>query len=227
MAGEKRMMDLFTQGDGFDTARLALAGLSLIASGVYLSVVNRPAGPLRTWTKTASIGLLAPLPLLSGGTIALTALALALAFGSLGDYFLALKDGEKNFKRGILAFLVGHIFYLIVMVPHIAAPTPTQIAGMVLLAAMAIGVCGWLSPKLGKYRNPVWAYMGVISLMALAALSMPLELAGIGALLFVFSDAVIVVNQFGRPVPMRGPVVWITYYVGQVLLAGSLLALAH
>jgi uncharacterized membrane protein YhhN len=218
-------INFLTQGDGFDTIRLVLTALSLVASLVYLSVVNKPAGPLRTWTKTASIAFLAPLPLLAGGSVALIALALALAFGSLGDYFLALKDDEKSFKRGIVAFLVGHIFYLIVMVPHIGTPSSLQIAGMILLAAMAIGVCLWLSPKLGRYRNPVWAYMGVISLMALAALSVPVSLAGAGALLFVFSDAVIVINQFGGPVPYRGPIVWITYYVGQILLAGSLLAL--
>jgi len=221
------MFDLLTRGDGFDTTRLVLAALSLIASLVYLSVVNRPAGPLRTWTKTASIALLAPLPLLAGGSFALIALALALAFGSLGDYFLALKDEEKSFKRGIIAFLVGHIFYLIVMVPHLSAPSPMQIAGIVLLALMAIGVCAWLSPKLGKYRNAIWAYMGVISLMALGSLSVPVSISGIGALLFVFSDAVIVVNQFGRPVPCRGVIVWVTYYVGQILLAGGLLALVQ
>ena len=220
------MNDIFMQGDGFDTIRLMLAALSLVVTLIYLSVVNKPAGALRTWTKTASIGLLAPLPLLGGVDVAHIALALALAFGSLGDYFLALKDEEKNFKRGIVAFLIGHIFYLIVMVPHIGAPSSLQIAGIILLGAMAVGVCGWLSPKLGRYRNPVWAYMGIISLMALAALSVPAPLPGAGALLFVFSDAVIVVNQFGRPVPYRGPIVWITYYVGQILLAGSLLALA-
>ncbi len=219
------MMDLFTQGDGLDAVRLALAALSLAVSLVYLSIVNQPTATLRTWTKTASIGLLAPLPLLDGGDVAHIALALALAFGSLGDYFLALKDEEKSFKRGIVAFLVGHIFYLIVMVPHIGIPSSLQIAGMVLLAAMAVGVCGWLSSKLGKYRNPVWAYMGTISFMALAALSVPVSLAGVGALLFVFSDAVIVVNQFGKSVPYRGPIVWITYYAGQILLAGILLTL--
>lgn len=222
--------EILTHGDGFDAWRMALVALSLIVSFLYLSIVDRPARPLRTGLKTASIAALVPLPLLllgSGDAVALVALALALAFGSLGDYFLALKGSERDFKRGIIAFLVGHLFYLVVMVPHVGVPTPLQIAGIILLAVMAIGVCVWLGPKLGTYKKPIWAYMGVISLMALAALSVPAPLAGVGALLFVFSDAVIVINQFGRPVPYRGPIVWITYYVGQILLAGGLLTLVH
>ena len=77
--------------------------------------------------------------------------------------------------------------------------------------------------EVGAYKVPVWAYMGVISAMAFAALTMPNPLTGLGALLFVFSDAVIAVNKFARPVPARGPIVWITYYVGQCLLGISLL----
>ena len=111
------------------------------------------------------------------------------------------------------------------MVPRLVAPSPTQIACMIALAVFAIGTCVWIAPKLGAYKKPIWAYMGVISLMALAALAMPTLTTGIGAMLFVFSDAVIVVNQFARPVPYRGPIVWITYYVGQVMIVASLLAL--
>ncbi len=136
-----------------------------------------------------------------------------------------MKGDARNFKRGITAFLVGHIFYLIVMVPRIATPTSAQIACMIALAIFSIGICLWIAPKLGPYKKPVWAYMGVISLMAFAALAMPTLITGIGAMLFVFSDAVIVVHQFARPVPFRGPIVWITYYAGQVMIAASLLAL--
>lgn len=217
-----------TVGDGFDQWRWALAALSLAAAIAYLIIEHRDAGPLRTGLKTLSISALAPLPLLllgQGPTFALVALAVAIALGSTGDFFLALKGDEKNFKRGIAAFLVGHLFYLAVMLPRISTPSLLQIAGIVLLAAIAIGTCWWLGGRLGPYRKPVWAYMGVISAMALAALAMPSPLTGLGALLFVFSDAVIAVNQFGRPVPGRGPVVWITYYAGQVLIIASLLIL--
>tara|TARA_R110000824_G_scaffold118960_2_gene271582 strand:+ start:201778 stop:202455 length:678 start_codon:yes stop_codon:yes gene_type:complete len=220
--------DLFTRHDGFEALRLLLAAASLIVACGYMAIEAQPANGLRTTFKTFSILLLAPLPLFllsTGPEWTLLALSLALVCGSAGDYFLALKGEAVNFKRGIIAFLIGHLFYLAVMLPRLVMPTPLQMAGMVLLAIMAIGVCWHLSPKLGAYKKPIWAYMGVIALMALAALAMPSPLTGVGALLFVFSDAVIVMHQFGRPVPYRGPIVWVTYYAGQVLLAGSLLTL--
>jgi uncharacterized membrane protein YhhN len=220
--------DPLTLNDNLDALRYSLAAISLLFALAYQVIESQPANAMRTIFKTASISFLVPLPLLAlgeGPSLALIALALALACGSAGDYFLALKSSERDFKRGIIAFLIGHIFYLVAMLPHLAAPSALQMAGIALLAFMAVGVCWWLGAKLGPYKKPIWAYMAVISTMALAALCMPSPMAGLGALLFVFSDAVIVVNQFGRPVPHRGPIVWVTYYAGQALLAGSLLAM--
>lgn len=219
-----------TFGDRLDGLRWTLAALSFIASLGYLAIVNTPASPLRTACKTLSVAVLAPLPLLGLGNanapaLALICLAAALALGSLGDYFLALKGEAKNFQRGLIAFLVGHFFYLAVMAPRISAPNAAQYAGMAALAILALGTLAALWPKLGNLRLPVSAYMGVISLMALAALALPAPLAGLGALLFVFSDAVIAIDKFRSPVPFRGPIIWITYYVGQVLIAANLLAL--
>ncbi|HEY4344332.1 MAG TPA: lysoplasmalogenase [Parvibaculum sp.] len=219
-----------TYGDGMDGLRWALAALSLIASLGYLAIVHTKTSTQRTALKTISVAALAPLPLLNLGhegapVAALVCLAIALALGSAGDYFLALKDDPKNFQRGLIAFLIGHFFYMAVMLPHVRQPESMQMAGIAVLFAMAVGTFGWLAPKLGKYTLPVGVYMGVIALMALAALTLPAPLAGLGALLFVFSDAVIAVDKFRRPVPFRGPIIWVTYYVGQILLAGSLLAL--
>lgn len=224
-------MDFFKLGDEWEALRWTLLAISLLGASAYQMLESHPADTLRTVLKTIAISALAPLPLLSlweGSTFALFALVLALGFGSLGDFYLSLKDDSIYFKRGLIAFLIGHIFYLMVMVPHISTPSALQLAGMVVLAVISGGTCIWLTPKLGDYKVPVWAYMGVISAMALVALTMPSPLTGLGALLFVFSDAIIAINRFARPVPARGPIVWITYYVGQCLLGISLLLmLAH
>ncbi|MCE9648528.1 MAG: lysoplasmalogenase [Parvibaculum sp.] len=219
-----------TYGDGLDEVRWVLAALSLIASIGYLAIVHTPTSNLRTALKTISVAALAPLPLLNLGheaapVVALVCLAIALALGSAGDYFLALKDDPKNFQRGLIAFLIGHFFYLAVMMPHAGRPEGIQLAGVALLIAMSVGTFNWLSPKLGSHMLPVGIYMGVITLMALAALSIPAPLAGLGALLFVFSDAIIAIDKFRRPVPFRGPIIWVTYYAGQAFLAASLLAM--
>ena len=220
------LMDIFAMGDQWDSLRWTLLAISLLTAIGYQMIESHPADTLRTILKTISVSALAPLPLLSlgaGPAPALATLAVALAFGSLGDFFLSLKNDAIYFKRGLIAFLVGHLFYLGVMVPHLGTPSTLQLAGMAVLLFISGGTCVWLTPKLGAYKVPVWAYMGVISAMAFAALTMPNPLTGLGALLFVFSDAIIAINRFARPVPYRGPIVWITYYVGQWLLGISLL----
>jgi uncharacterized membrane protein YhhN len=219
-----------TYGDGYDGLRWGLAGLSLLSSLVYLGMPESSTSPFRIAWKTISISALAPLPLLGlqqegAPATGLLCLAIALALGSLGDYFLALKGETKNFRRGLIAFLAGHIFYLAVMVPRAGQPDGGQIAGLLFLLLLTASALLLLWPKLGGYRLPVLAYMSVISLMAAAALTLPAPLAGIGALLFVFSDAAIAVDKFRAPVPFRGPIIWVTYYLGQVLIAASLLAL--
>ncbi len=217
-----------TFGDGLDAVRWGLAAISLLASLAYLAIESRPASTLRTTLKTAAIGAFVPLPLLdlnqSEASIALVALGAAFLLSSFGDYFLALDDEETNFPRGLGSFLLAHVFYLIVLVPMAVTPQGGYLVGIAVLVFIAAGTLIWLWPKLGKLRLPVLLYMTVISAMAIAAFSVPSPWLGIGALLFVFSDAVIAVGKFRRPVPFRGPVVWITYYAGQALIALSLLA---
>ena len=171
-----------------------------------------------------------PLPLLGFGGEATHRLALGLLAGALllsnvGDYFLALRDNPGNFVRGLGAFLGAHLCYLLVMLPFTTIPHASKIAGMLALLALAGANLAWLWPVLGSLRVPVGIYLAVICLMALAALSVPVPLLGVGALLFVFSDAVIAVDKFRVAVPWRGPVIWSAYYGGQVLLVSSLLGL--
>lgn len=217
-------------GYSLDTVRQALAFVSLLSALGYFSLMQRPASALRTAVKSAALGALVPLPLLGFGgeaapRLALGLLAGALLLSSVGDYYLALRDGRENFLRGLGAFLGAHLCYLLVMLPHIAIPRALQIAGMLALLALAVAMLAWLWPVLDSLRVPVGIYLGVICLMALAALSVPVPRLGIGALLFVFSDAVIAVDKFRGAVPWRGPIIWGTYYLGQVLLVSSLLGL--
>jgi len=91
-------------GDGFDGVRAVLAFVSLLYALGYYELMERPAFALRTAVKTAAIAALVPLPLLGlGGTAmprpALGLLAGALVLSSIGDYFLALQDGPRNFVR--------------------------------------------------------------------------------------------------------------------------------
>ena len=217
-------------GDGLDGVRQALVFLSLMSALGYFGLMHRPVSALRTAVKSAALGALVPLPLLRFGgeaapRLALGMLAGALLLSSVGDYFLALVDGQYNFVRGLAAFLGAHLCYLLVMLPHATIRHNLQIAGMLTLLALAGAMLAWLWPVLGSLRVPVGIYLGIICLMALAAISVPVPLLGVGALLFVLSDAVIAVDKFWGAVPWRGPIIWSTYYAGQVMLLSSLLGL--
>jgi uncharacterized membrane protein YhhN len=222
------LQEIFSRGDGLDAIRIALALLSLASAIAYQAIEHRAPSALRTGLKTASIGFLVPLPLLGGAALPFILLAAAFLFSALGDLFLALKGDKRNFMRGLGAFLASHLFYIAVMLP--LASAPDTLALKVTSLAVGIGALAlyWsLAPTLGSMKLPVGAYLVVILVMALTALAIPegAPLLGLGAVLFVISDSVIALDKFRAPVPYRGPIVWITYYAGQALMALSLLSL--
>lgn len=225
------LQQIFALDDGLDAIRIALGLASLAAAITYQLVERRPPSVLRTGLKTAAIGLLVPLPLLAlgqGPALPLVLLAAAFLFSSAGDLFLALKSDARNFPRGLAAFLVSHLFYIAVMVPLASAPDTLALKAASLAVGLgAIALYFTLAPSLGKLKLPVGAYLVAILVMALSALAIPqgAPWLGLGAVLFVISDSVIAIDKFRGPVPFRGPIVWVTYYVGQALMALSLLTL--
>lgn len=222
---------VFVRGDGLDALRIVLGLASLAAAIAYQLVERRPPSTLRTALKTLAIGLLVPLPLLLLGAAAalpLVLLALAFLLSSLGDLFLALKGDARNFMRGLVAFIVSHLFYISVMVPLASSPEtlPAKAASLFVgLGAIALYLS--LAPSLGRMKLPFGAYLVAILVMALSALAIPAgqPWLGLGAVLFVLSDSVIALDKFRGPIPYRGLIVWGTYYVGQAMMALSLLAL--
>ncbi len=75
-------------------------------------------------------------------------------------------------------------------------------------------------PLLGDLAPGVYLYMGVISVMAAAAISGRDNhpLVGLGAVLFVLSDSLIAINRFVTPVPGAGYAIMLLYYAGQYWL---------
>lgn len=223
--------ELFALGDGLDWLRITLAVLSVATSVGYQIIEHQPPSALRTGLKTAAIGLFVPLPLLAlghGPVGPLLLLAAAFLLSSAGDLFLALKGNPRNFMRGLVAFLVSHLFYIGVMVP-LASGADSLVAKGV---SLAVGLGGlalyWsLASRLGAARLPVAAYFAVILVMVLSALAIPegAPLLGLGAVLFMFSDSIIALDKFRGPFPYRGFLVWPTYYIGQTMMALALLVL--
>lgn len=148
----------------------------------------------------------------------------ALVCSLAGDVLLMVPT--DLFVAGLAAFLVGHVCYV--------AGLWAQPPGGVAIAIAAAGVIVVVTPVarriLGALRGrrelgvPVALYMAVISVMLATALATGNVLAGVGAALFVSSDAMIAWNRFVRPFRAADLGIMVTYHLGQ---AGLVLSLLH
>ena len=156
-----------------------------------------------------------------------------LALGAVGDVALMF-EGNKPFLAGLIAFLLGHLAYVVAFL----AVQPVANWTLLILPVPIVGaalVYRWLWPHLGRMRVPVLAYTAVITAMALAGLSLAIHeqasalpprqalLATAGAVLFFLSDLAVAREKFVA----RGFInrAWglPAYYVGQLLIAWSVL----
>jgi len=73
-----------------------------------------------------------------------------------------------------------------------------------------------LGRSLGSMLIPVVIYSLVLSCMGISAVGTPL--AGLGALLFIASDAMIAISKFRGSFVGNEQLIWITYYPAQLLI---------
>lgn len=156
-----------------------------------------------------------------------------LAFSLVGDVLLML-PGERFFLPGLVAFLLGHLCYVVGFNPTLPPPLsllmliPAVVGGVVLYRSIVVGLRRRGESKL---LLPVAVYSVVLSLMLLSAWATSFRpawsgtrrgLAIIGASLFFASDAMLAWDRFVTPIP--GGRVWIhaTYHLGQIGLAASI-----
>nr|WP_255216755.1 lysoplasmalogenase [Pseudenhygromyxa sp. WMMC2535] len=148
-------------------------------------------------------------------------LAAGLALGAAGDVFLALQPSQV--AAGIASFGLGHLVYVALFIGVWRREGRGGNAGAI--AAVALAVFGvvmliLLQPHFGELRVAASVYNAVIIVMAcLALIARSPKLAWIGALLFVASDTILALRMFAHVLPWAGPVVWISYYLGQAGIA--------
>ena len=156
--------------------------------------------------------------------------------GSLAGDVLLLPPGRL--LPGLVAFLLGHLAYIVAF-----AQLPGSPAWLLLGVAVALVVAATVGRILVKAAAgqgmgaPVAAYLAVISLMAIAATRTGMPAAVLGAWLFVASDTMLGWGQFSTPslgstpdaegragggVRLRLGVIT-TYHSAQVLLVLALL----
>jgi uncharacterized membrane protein YhhN len=150
--------------------------------------------------------------------------AVALVLSLIGDVFLMLP--QDLFVQGLAAFLLAHVAYTTGMnVAGIEAlPFLVGVAVMMVVVAL-VGrpvLASIRSSEQPALAGPVVAYMFVIAAMAATAIGTTRVLAAAGALLFVSSDALIAWTRFVAEKPWGRLAIIVTYHLGQVLLALSL-----
>jgi uncharacterized membrane protein YhhN len=159
------------------------------------------------------------------------ALVAALVLSLLGDVFLMLpgrqpgSEGPDLFVAGLAAFLLAHVAYVVAFLLD-GAQLSDALLGLIPLAFIGVfaarpiieGVRSSTEPDLAA---PVTAYIGVISLMVLAAFGTGQVTAILGALLFAFSDSLIALGRFVRPRDWFPLAIIITYHLAQGLLTVS------
>lgn len=202
----------------------------------------RDKAQIKIWKPLATL-LCVTIALLSVGAPRYNAvysllIVIGLLLSLLGDWLLIDADEQPQlFGRGLVAFLIAHIVYIIAFAyARNAQGIPFDLARSAILAVLLLVMGGvayfYLRPSLGSLRQPVLLYMTVISLMVHQAVSgvqltsgilAQASLAAGGALFFYMSDLMLAIGKFVFPDDGRNNSVWVlsTYYIAQMLIALS------
>ena len=170
----------------------------------------------------------------NGGQLA-KLIVTGLLLGCVADVLLNLrwvfpKNGQLIFLVGILVFLGGHVVYLAAVLPMADNWAVCVVVGVVLTALLMKWIFSKITAKKAFKIFGVF-YLGAIMLLNCVAVSnlmtAPSAFTGLfvaGALLFLISDIVLILNTFGPKSKFSLRVTNLSlYYIGQLLIAWSML----
>jgi uncharacterized membrane protein YhhN len=156
-------------------------------------------------------------------------LLIGLIFCLVGDVCLALPQ-KKAFMGGLVAFLVGHVFYIFAFL----SLTPIILwvsTGVFIIFVMSACIFSWLRPHLRSMLIPVLLYILVITAMESGAWTVfwksSFQISGralilVGSFCFYFSDVFVARNKFIKEVYRNRLLGLPIYYAGQFMLAFSI-----
>lgn len=215
---------------------LLLVPLCLALAAIFLYQESRKKYVLAVVLKGLAslcfviLGLLA-----SPGTHLANLCVWGLVLGCVADVMLNLRyvfkeKGQLIFLVGILVFLSGHVMYLAAILPLSPSWILCFAIGAVLTALLMIWIFKRISAKMAFKIFGVF-YLGAIVILNCVAIgnlfagfSAFTGLFAAGALFFLVSDIVLILNTFGAETKQSLRVTNITlYYIGQLLIATSLL----
>ena len=174
----------------------------------------------------------------SNGSTIENLIVTGLIFGFVADILLNLRHvfkekGKLVFLVGILVFLIGHIIYLIAVIPLNKNILLCVILGIVITTLLM----KWIFTKIEAekaFKIFGIVYIGAIVLLNVVAISNMLtgttldpaftRIFALGAVLFLISDIVLILNTFGPKSRQSMRITNIAlYYIGQILISLSLI----
>ena len=147
-----------------------------------------------------------------------------------GDVFLIFFFSRIPFLAGLVSFLAGHVLYAVAFF-YLAGPGTANWIAIVFLLAVSGVVFVWLRPHLGKMLVPVIAYVAIITVMVIGAVSLMENgnraflgraLALSGAILFYVSDIFVARQRFVTRNFFNRAVGLPLYFAGQFMIAFSI-----
>jgi uncharacterized membrane protein YhhN len=157
------------------------------------------------------------------------AICMGLVFCLIGDVCLIFMTVRKMFLAGLVSFLTGHLAYLAAFSCFADLSVLTWIF-LVVFAVLGLGVYRWLAPNLGTMKVPVIAYIVIITVMVIGAVSLfgnrqvsdtGRYLVLTGALSFYLSDLFVARNQFVKNEYINRLFGLPLYFFAQFLIAFS------
>lgn len=182
---------------------MTIAGVVLTVLGVSAALTAERSGAvglLRVAKPAASAGFI--LAAIGHGAAATgygQAILVGLGLSMVGDVLLMWRD-KGPFRAGILAFLAGHVAYVVAFSGRgIDGAAAAGVA--VACGVAALIVLRWLLPHVERdMRAPVLAYVAVISVMLVCAVStharIPSAPIVLGAVGFYLSDLFVARERF-------------------------------
>ncbi len=163
-------------------------------------------------------------------------LSLAIIFGGMGDVYLLNQTHVPSFIRGLVAFFLGHVFYLIVILSiGTFLPVPTIFIVIASIVYILLVIATWFMNKCQKGAMGVAMVLYALLLVGINAIALFL-LVGysiqhgfasiphsllylfIGSLFFLISDAVLTHTIFIKTFPFHRFIVMLTYLAAQFFL---------
>lgn len=156
--------------------------------------------------------------------------ALGLVLGMLGDVLLIPMEKPRWFLAGLVAFLLGHIAYVVAFAGLLDF---SEVNFFIALPLLFLGslIYSLLYSKWGSMKLPVLAYFTVISLMVFMAIAVNLHsdysanfrsLVMLGAIAFYFSDLGVAIDRFVGTKFKNALWSLPLYYAAQFMIALSL-----